>query len=1233
MTEIFKVEFYRDNSLSLDATDETLNFEVEEVCTSEKGMARLKLDGASIRPGDIKAGDAVVVEIASSGTVTTRVFAGEVDDVNFVREEGEPLVEITAYDWGKLLSERKVNLSYPTVEYVSTIAKDIVSSITSTITPGENERKITVNNVQVIPKTRTIDFIGLTMFEALQKLSDTALTDFYVDPNKDLHFFLRASQDSNKTLTENDLVNYEVRKEREVVNDCIVYGADNKTEPRYGPNGEDSWCESLTYWDSEAASGGKTITITGAPNTFTAGEYSNPWIRHRASEIKIDYPNVSSWKNIYQEWNYVGTQPWLNADDGNYIWEDETGVGNRMAEFSFADLPYSSSEFKTFNTIELKMKGAFYRNFNTVFSTPCDMDASDFDGTKGTVEFPAEGPGGCNCMKATYDTFNCNEVWKFRPETWNSESRFQVKLPSASGFSAGDQIFLYEVSDNDETGTYLVDVGVKCYEEDGTKKWKWKIVTYEDDRTRAHDLDREAPANTWITVQVSVFSHTWSGKVLFYESESGQGTSEITDCHYSSKVQKCFLWAGYFYSGGNKGTVRFYDMSVGVTCSYFKLKTEIWRESLGIWQPLTTLTFYEDEGNGTTKVLDITSYLTSSSDPYGDFQNLKIRFTLESKSSDEGGGGIILNHVYLRVKTEVWTGEGSPYIGDDDGDEDYVEASQDGQVDFAWQDFGLTITQAASFEEVKIYLKGRNVNGDADATVKVYVWDIDSSVWIDVGTLTWSSGETSYSLKSLDVKSYLNERDKIINTRWKFEKIGSSGTIRITYGYMYVKYIQAASLMTFDTTIKKAGTGSIKLYWGGTIGAGTISAKIWLTPPNEIACQTTECKEGYKYLKFAALIDMGVVSDLGYWRRPEASISTFTVRLYDDLGNAMEYAASDLYPATSFTSFPSPEKKKMKEISISVGENAEANGQWTRLDSNFDWTKIKKIEWRISGETKTDVEGNPYMDFVSLWLDWVHFDGGRWKGRYTLPDNSASVLHYGRKTEEFFDKTAFSDEDCYYQAKYLVRKYKYPTRTLENVEIDYSGMESLKPGEIVSFEIPEGTFSLRIKKITWVWDGDLIGKLDLDNEGFQPEETTCENKLGNPGFETGDWPPWTNSGGAYVNLTNDPSEVHSGSWAAYLHGAEYETPWFAQEITPVEGSKINEFSFWARGLSDGDECYVTIHYSDGSEDSASLTTTTSYTKYDYTSKINKTKKVQSIIFEGGYYGIVYIDDVVLEVCA
>ena len=221
---------------------------------------------------------------------------------------------------------------------------------------------------------------------------------------------------------------------------------------------------------------------------------------------------------------------------------------------------------------------------------------------------------------------------------------------------------------------------------------------------------------------------------------------------------------------------------------------------------------------------------------------------------------------------------------------------------------------------------------------------------------------------------------------------------------------------------------------------------------------------------------------------------------------------------------------------------------------------------------------------------------------------------------------------------------------LENMVLDnkLKIMSLLSEREGEKFEKPsEGKFTikskerveekenltLRIKKITWVWDGDLIGKLDLDNEGFQPEETTCENKLGNPGFETGDWPPWTNSGGAYVNLTNDPSEVHSGSWAAYLHGAEYETPWFAQEITPVEGSKINEFSFWARGLSDGDECYVTIHYSDGSEDSASLTTTTSYTKYDYTSKINKTKKVQSIIFEGGYYGIVYIDDVVLEVCA
>jgi len=280
---------------------------------------------------------------------------------------------------------------------------------------------------------------------------------------------------------------------------------------------------------------------------------------------------------------------------------------------------------------------------------------------------------------------------------------------------------------------------------------------------------------------------------------------------------------------------------------------------------------------------------------------------------------------------------------------------------------------------------------------------------------------------------------------------------------------------------------------------------------------------------------------------------------------------------------------------------------------------------------KTDAEGDPYMDYIALWLDWVHFAGGRWKGRYRLDDSHASVQKYGRRTEEFFDKTAYSDEDCYYQAMYIVKKYRYPVRTLENVEIDYSGMESLSPGEIVNFDLPEGSFSLRIKKITWTWDGDLLGKLDLDNEGLQPEETTCENKLENPGFETGDFPPWTHSE-EYIYITETPSDVHSGSYAVHFHGTEYYTPWLKQEITPVSGSSISELSFWAKGDSGGELIYLTIIYSDDSTDMTSFTVTSSYQLYDKTSYINQSKNVKGIKIEVGANDLVYVDDFTLEVC-
>jgi len=1243
MTETFKVEFYRDNSKSLDATDETLNFEIEEACTSEKGMAKLKLDGASIQPGDIRAGDAVIIEIASAGTVTTKVFSGEVEDVNFIREEGEPLIEVTAYDWGKLLSERKVNLSYPTVEYVSTIAKDIVSSITSTITPGANDRLITVDNVEEIKKTRTIDFIGLSMFEALQKLSDTALTDFYVDPDKDLHFFLRGSRSANKTLNENDLVNYEVRKERDIINDCIVYGADNKTEPRYGTDKEDGWCETLTYWDSEASGGGETISVSGVPTVFTDSS-TFPWTHHRTIQENVAGTfYVNEWVEQIKEWETYGKQPWLGLNSDG-IWARKEHEDKQMKYFKFQDPTWEN--IAQFNTIQLKLSLNFVRNYDTydldyVFVSDCSS-YDDFTGTNEPIDIGYSSVS--DDQKCFLFHFDKDDKWgyiyKDIDETPSIEVEFWVRPSNTDPLNTGDEIKLFYAT----RSTMIDDIVCLKVRKKSDGKFYWFIETHDKDNVEDNtDTGLEAPSDSWVKVKLRIYAYQKQSAYAMFWDSNNETWKETPTLDWSGVTMKRLIWGAYWFTdvetAGNP--CRIDEIKLKACALTWTIEYGIYNYTYGIWY---TSTFEWEPGpeySYGTKTFNVGPYLTGATpeETLTNLKNARLKFKVISVSGPENASGTCEIYVaLLRAVVNLYTSDGSPYLHNDDGDGDYVEASEDGQTDLEWKDFDLTITQAASLEEVKVYLKGRNVNGDDDATVKVYVWDVDSRVWIDAGTITWSSGETSYTLKSLDVKTYLNERDKIINTRWKLEKIGSAGIVRITYGYMYVKYIKAASLMTFDTTIKKAGTGSIKIYWAGTIGAGTISARIWLTPPTTIGCQTTDHKEGYKFLKFAALIDMGVVSDLDYWRRPEASISTFTVRLYDSSNNRIEYAASDLYPGTTFTSFPSPEKKKMKEIQISVGENAEANGEWTRLDSDFDWTSIEKVEWRITGETKTDTEGNPYMDYIALWLDWVHFAGGRWKGRYRLSDDHASVQKYGRRTEEFFDKTAFSDEDCYYQAMYIVKKYKYPVRTLENVEIDYSGMESLSPGEIVNFDLPEGSFSLRIKKITWIWDGDLLGKLDLDNEGLQPEESTCPTgeQVKNGGFETGDFTNWNHSGDIEISSY----KKHSGTYSARNVGGDvgiiYQT--FDQTIPTSCFTTSSTFRAWIWGQWSPSPPYsgvftAKIYYKDGTYTTVTRETTESedetWVEWDLKPYLEAGKEVRQVRFEldAKWMYFMYIDDI------
>jgi len=364
--EEVELRFYRGNTISFRAINEIEYVKVELPVTEERGKMSARLDRED--PLDIRMGDAVEVYL-TSGTIPVKVFAGEVTEVNKTVEDDFPFLEVTAEDWSLLLSDYKVNRSYPVVTNASTIVKEVLSPLETSSVPQPNERKLNLGGIEDVKMTRTIDFIGTSMREAIKKLSDCTACDFYVDCGKTFHWFKRGTRSSGKILSQDDLSNYSVETRYEVVNDCIVYGAKNKTYPLYDLDG---LSESLEYWDSTLPTTGQTFTVSKTPSEYTE-EASPGWTKVTPYEEKEDDLLVNSWTYLVKDWSSEGDTPWLSDwDDDNYVWNWVTDLNDEISKWGFENTDSSwHSLHKAFKEIKLKVRGKFVPVKGVVFEDHC----------------------------------------------------------------------------------------------------------------------------------------------------------------------------------------------------------------------------------------------------------------------------------------------------------------------------------------------------------------------------------------------------------------------------------------------------------------------------------------------------------------------------------------------------------------------------------------------------------------------------------------------------------------------------------------------------------------------------------------------------------------------------------------------------------------------------------------------------------------------------------------------
>ncbi|RLC79464.1 MAG: hypothetical protein DRJ03_23460 [Chloroflexi bacterium] len=1030
------------------------------------------MDREDLPANTLKEGDAVEIYIATEGnTIDRKIFSGEIEEVSTPREDGEPYFDIIAYDWSKLLSEYKINLSYPVVTNASTIVKEIVEPITCSSIPLPNERKISVNNVETVQKTRTIDFIGISMFEALKKLSDCTGCDFYVDPDKDLHWFLRGSRDSGKTLNENDLVNYEYKIDRNVVNHAIVYGAANRTYPKYDL---DALSDSKDGWGPQTEEMPiNTITVT--PSSMSFGNQWDTYKLPTPTEMEVE-------TFVYQEKSLstMGDSPWLHSKGSDYVKLTSKGT---ISYFTLSD-PTEVEEGKVWEEINLVLEGihVFEQQYYEAYSGWSDK--GDWDAVEGTILFDQSAHGkdhlGKCLMGGSYSYGYLRKDWTTDTRCVHVEGN--LWLPESDNYTANDWIELVKIIGTNNrvlcqmriefTGSmwYMTLFG---WDKNGTK-WELNTGSWATERWINFKIDLAHVGSEDASVNWQVQIEDWD----FWISESKTGI-DLRD-HEINEVK-----VGADYNTANTPSDWIYWSVVYLHRSHtpITVKAEGYKDSLGDWVLLGQFTVKDYSSWSST--IDIKSLFSN----YSDLEKFKLRIGVPF----EGCRDFRLDYAKITIKAQCYP-DGYSFVDVMDEDQSYLQAGTIDKITGPLWKWDIPWEEAIDVESCTFRIYAKVPNGGT-GKIRLWIKDASTGTWIDLGIKNIT--QTSYtSLTTWDASSYINQPYLAENVEVKLE-CEADVLVRVTYLDMKLVYRKATILLEEDSKKVKSGEKSLVFSRGGGHGSGTIELICWRTLPEVVQCQTTSHKEGFTKLAFAAYIDLLVGGEGDFYKRPEAVLDEFTVFLYDTQNHVAKYSAGDLYPVNTFTAAPRPEETKLKEIKIEVGQNAEADGKWiigyksngTFIEDpsvQFDWG-ITKVEFYLKGTTIVGGETNAYLAYAYLWLDWLHFEEGRWYGEYKLPDDNTYVQKYGRCYAEFFDDTAFSTEDCYIRAKYYVEKYKQPLEYLSNVEIDYLGMENLDPGEVVSFSLPEGTFHMRITKIKWEWDGDLIGYLELDTDPLSDE--------------------------------------------------------------------------------------------------------------------------------------------------
>lgn len=193
---------------------------IRQAITKEVDSANFTLEKFGSKNYKPEAGDGIIIEYNS-----VKVFAGFIVRV-MEGVSGRALIyECECRDYTDLLDDKLVSKTYA-AQTIAQIISDIVSNFSG---PG-----ITTNNVSGTETVDSITFDNLEPSKCIQKLADIFNKDWYIDYDKDIHFFKRGNEAAPFGLT--DAGNKYIfdslkisRDKTQIKNSIIIEGGEEKS--------------------------------------------------------------------------------------------------------------------------------------------------------------------------------------------------------------------------------------------------------------------------------------------------------------------------------------------------------------------------------------------------------------------------------------------------------------------------------------------------------------------------------------------------------------------------------------------------------------------------------------------------------------------------------------------------------------------------------------------------------------------------------------------------------------------------------------------------------------------------------------------------------------------------------------------------------------------------------------------------------------------------------------------